>query len=63
MGRKQEKVIIRYVTLDELNKKIKKEEKLVRVLERLYFIRSIYKGETIREACESVNITEPTGYS
>jgi hypothetical protein len=43
MGRKQEKTIIRHVTLDDLNRKIKKEEKSVRVLERLYFIRSIYK--------------------
>jgi putative transposase len=63
MGRKQEKEIIRHLTLDDLNKKIKKEEKSVRVLERLYFIRFIYKGDTIREACEKVNITEPTGYS
>ncbi|MHB8120458.1 MAG: helix-turn-helix domain-containing protein [Methanothrix sp.] len=45
------------------NKRIKKEEKSVRVLERLYFIRFIYKGDTIKEACEKVNISEPTGYS
>ena len=32
-------------------------------LERLYFIRFLYKGDTIKEACERVNITEPTGYS
>ena len=63
MGRKQEKTIIRHVTLDELNRKIKKEEKSVRVLERLYFIRSIYKGDTIKESCDTVKITEPTGYA
>jgi putative transposase len=63
MGRKQEKTIIRHVTLDELNRKIKKEEKSVRVLERLYFIKSIYKGDTIKESCDAVNITEPTGYA
>ena len=63
MGRKQEKTIIRHVTLDDLNRKIKKEEKSVRVLERLYFIRSIYKGNTIKESCDAVNITEPTGYA
>jgi putative transposase len=63
MGRKQEKEIIKHVTLDDLNIKIKKEEKSVRVLERLYFIRFLYKGDTIKEACERVNITEPTGYS
>jgi putative transposase len=63
MGRKQEKEIKRHVTLDDLNGKIKREEKSVRVLERLYFIRFLYKGNTIREASEKVNITEPTGYS
>jgi putative transposase len=63
MGRKQEKEIIKHVTLDDLNIKIKKEEKSVRVLERLYFIRFIYKGDSIKEACEKVAITEPTGYS
>jgi len=63
MGRKQEKTIIRHVTLDELNRKIKKEEKSVRVLERLYFISSIYKGDAIKESCDAVNITEPTGYA
>jgi putative transposase len=63
MGRKQEKEIIKHVTLDDLNKKIKKEEKSVRVLERLYFIKFLYNGDKIKEACEKVNITEPTGYS
>ena len=63
MERKQEKEIIKHVTLDDLNRKIKKEEKSVRVLERLYFLRFLYKGDTIKEACEKVNITEPTGYS
>ncbi len=63
MGRKQEKTIIRHITLDDLNKAIKKDEKSVRVLERLYFIRFLYKGDTVKEACEKVNISEPTGYS
>lgn len=63
MGRKQEKEIIKHVTLEELNKIIEKEEKSVRVLERLYFVKFIYKGDTIKEACQKVNISEPTGYS
>ncbi len=63
MGRKQEKEIIKHVTLEELNKIIRKEEKSVRVLERLYFVKFIYKGDTIKEACQKVNISEPTGYS
>ena len=63
MGRKQEKEINRHLTLDELNRIIKREEKSVRILERLYFIRFLYKGDTIKEACERISITEPTGYS
>lgn len=63
MGRKQEKKIIRHVTLEELNRIIKKEERSVRVLERLYFVKFIYKGDTIKEACQKVNISEPTGYN
>jgi putative transposase len=63
MGRKQEKEIIKHITLEELTKIIKKEEKSVRVLERLYFVKFIYKGDTIKEACQKVNISEPTGYS
>ena len=52
MGRKQEKEVKRTITLDELNSIIKKGEKSVRVLERLYFVRFLYKGDTIKEACE-----------
>ena len=63
MGRRREKEVERHITLDDLNKKIKREEKSVRVLERLYFIRFLYKGDTIKEACEKTDITEPTGYS
>jgi transposase len=63
MGRKQEKEIVKHVTLEELNKMIKKEEKSVRVLERLYFIKFMYKSDTIKEACEKVDISEPTDYS
>ena len=63
MGRKQGKELVRHVTLEELNKMVKKEEKSVRVIERLYFIRHLYKGETLKEACDKVDITEPTGYA
>jgi putative transposase len=63
MGRKQEKVVMKHITLDGLNKIIKKKEKSVRVLERLYFIRHLYSGDTIKEACEKIHITEPTGYN
>jgi putative transposase len=63
MGRKPEKEVNRPITLDELNSIIKRGEKSVRILERLYFIRFLYKRDTIKEACERIGITEPTGYS
>ena len=63
MGRKQEKEIKRIITLDELNSVIRRGEKSVRILERLYFVRFLYRGDKIKEACERLNITEPTGYS
>jgi len=63
VGRKKEKVLTKHMTLKDLEYKIKREEKAVRVLERLYFIRFLYKDDTIKEACDKVNITEPTGYS
>lgn len=63
VGRRREKEVIRHIPLDELNEKIKSGEKTVRILERLYFIRFLYKGDTIKEACDRVDITEPTGYS
>src|SRR5512136_842477 len=63
MGRKPEKEVNRPITLDELNSIIKRGEKSVRILERLYFIRFLYKGDTIKEVCERIGITEPTGYS
>ena len=50
-------------TLEDLNSGIKKEEKSVRVLERLYFVRFIYKEDTIKDACDQVDISEPTEYS
>lgn len=63
MGRRKEKEITKHVTLEELNDKIKRGEKTVRVLERLYFIRFLYKGDSIKEACDRANISEPTGYA
>jgi putative transposase len=63
VGRKKEKELIKHMPLEELNEKIKRGENTVRILERLYFVRFMYKGDTIKEACDRVNITIPTGYS
>ncbi len=43
MGRKPERDVNRSITLNELNIRIKREEKSVRILERLYFIRFLSK--------------------
>jgi putative transposase len=63
VGCGQKRELIKHMSLEELNEKIKRGENTVRILERLYFMRFLYKGDTIKEACDSVNITIPTGYS
>ncbi len=56
MGRKPERDVNRSITLNELNIRIKREEKSVRILERLYFIRFLYKGDAIKEASGRIGI-------
>ncbi len=63
MSRRKEKVVTKHMTLERLNEKIKRGQNTVRTLERLYFIRFLYKGDSIKQACDRANISEPTGYS
>jgi putative transposase len=63
MGRRSKKKIIKHITLETLNKKINIMERSIRVLKRLYFIRFIYQGVSINDACTIINITRATGYN
>jgi len=62
MGRKRIYQVEKHLPADELYRRIKKLEKDTRVLERLYFIRHIYKGMRVEESADLAGITKATGY-
>jgi hypothetical protein len=49
------------MTMDELNNRIKKVEKDVRVLNRLYFIKNRYLGDPVEIASSKVGVTKRVG--
>ncbi len=63
MGRKRVYEVIKHLSAEELDKRIKKLEKDTRVLQRLYFIRNLYRGMSVEEAADLVGITKATGYA
>ncbi len=63
MGRKRVYEVIKHLPAEELDKRIKKLEKDTRVLQRLYFIRHLYRGMSVEEAADLVGITKATGYA
>jgi len=54
--------LVRHENVSELTQLIKKKEKDVRVLKRLYFIRFLYNGLSVEESAENVGIRKSTGY-
>jgi len=46
----------------EIDERIKKIETDTKVLNRLYFIRFLYRNYTIKEAASEVQVSEPTAY-
>ena len=54
--------LVRHENVGELTQLIKKKEKDVRVLKRLYFIRFLYNGLSVEESAENVGIRKSTGY-
>lgn len=62
MGRKRVYEIIRHLTEEEIDKKIK-EERNVKVVKRLYFIKYLYMGMSVEEAARLVGVAKATGYS
>jgi putative transposase len=61
MGRRPIYEVIKHMLVEELGKRIRKLEKDTRVLERLYFIRCLYRGEGVEKAVDLIGITEATG--
>lgn len=52
----------RWMTKEELVTEIKDRKVEKRVLERLYFIKYLYEGDSVPEACDKVEISNNTGY-
>lgn len=60
---KVQKVVVKHWEESVLDECIKKKEKDVDVLRRLYFIRELYRGERIADACKLLGISLPTGHN
>jgi putative transposase len=60
---KVQKVVVKHLKPGVLDSYIKKKEKDADVLRKLYFIRELYKGEKIADACKSLGISLPTGHN
>lgn len=52
----------KWISSEELKERIRKKEKDVKVLNRLYFINQLYNGCSVPEASEKLGITKQTGY-
>ena len=62
MARPEQIAIVRHVTNEELDARIKKLEKDTKVLQRLYFVKHRYAGKSVEAASELVGITKNNGY-
>lgn len=63
MGRKRVYQVEKHISMEELDRKIRKLEKDTRVLKRLYFIRYLYRGMSVEESADLVGVTKATGYA
>ncbi len=62
MSKKKTYNIKKNMSIDELNNTIHALEKQAKLLQRLYFIRFLYKGMKVEDASKRVGITKVTGY-
>lgn len=62
MSKKKTYNIKKNMSINELNNTIHALEKQTKLLQRLYFIRFLYKGLDVEDASRLVGITKVTGY-
>ncbi|NYT04538.1 MAG: transposase [Candidatus Methanofastidiosa archaeon] len=62
MSRKMAYNVKKNVSIKELDYTINMLEGQVRLLQRLYFIRFLYKGMSVEDASNLIGITKTTGY-
>jgi len=53
----------KWITSEELKKRIRTKEKDVKVLNRLHFVNYLYSGCSVPEISEKLGITKVTGYN
>jgi len=52
-----------HMSSDKLNMHIRELEKVAKKVNRFHFIRQLYKGHSVREACSILDIPVKTGYN
>jgi len=50
MGRRPEKEVVKWLTLEELNEEIRSRKVCAEVLRRLFFVKELYKGAVVPKA-------------
>lgn len=54
--------LVRHVSKEQLEMVISREKSRARMIKRLLFIRALYEGHNLSEACSIVGITKSCGY-
>jgi len=62
VANKEQYPIIRHIPANIIKKKIKHQEKEVKILKRLFFIKLRYDGFNVSEAAEKIGISTATAY-
>jgi len=62
MGRRPEKEVVKWLTLEELNEEIRSRKVCAEVLRKLFFIKELYKGATVPKAAKEVGVSKVIGY-
>jgi putative transposase len=63
MSRNPSMKVEKWITSEELKRRIREKEKDVKVLNRLYFMNYLYSDCSVPEASEKLGITKVTGYN
>ena len=62
MGRKPEKEVVKWLTLEELSEEIRSRKVCAEVLRKLFFVKGLYKGATVPHAAKEVGVSKVIGY-
>ena len=62
MGRRPEKEVVKWLTLEELNEEIRKRKICSEALRKLFFVKELYKGAAVLKAAKEVGVSKVIGY-